>query len=64
MGYLGSSFRRFCKLKGHRFISTASLGMITSQKLGGVIEALNVDAKILRKKGERIKKRLDQAQEV
>ena len=64
MGYLGSSFRRFCKLKGHRFISTASLGMITNQKMGGVIEALDVDAKILRKKGERIKKLLDQAQEV
>ncbi len=64
MGYLGSSFRRFCKLKGHRFISTASIGMIQNKKLGGVISALDVDAKALRTKGERIKRLLDTAQEV
>lgn len=64
MGYLGSSFRKFCAIKGHRFISTASMGMINNGKLGSVIRSLDVDAKQLQKKAEKVKRQLDSAREL
>lgn len=64
MGYLGSSFRKFCKNRGHRFLSTASLGMLENNKLSLVTRALDVNAKELEKKGEAVKKLLDNAQEL
>lgn len=64
MDYLGRSFRRYCKLKQHRFVSMASLGMIPTIKADYIANALDVDAKALQKKGERIKKLLDNASEV
>lgn len=64
MGYLGSSFRRYCAVKGHRFISTASLGMIGNDKLSSVTSALDVNAHELKKKAQRVKKVLDKASEI
>lgn len=64
MGYLGSSFRKFCKSRGHRFLSTASLGMLDNAKLDAVTKSLDVNAKELQKKGERVKTMLDNAREL
>lgn len=64
MGYLGSSFRKFCKDRNHRFLSTASLGMLDNRKLPSVIKSLDVNAKALQKKGQRVKDLLDNASEL
>jgi len=61
MKYLGKSFRTFCKARGHRFISAASLGMLPNKYLGSIIDSLNVNAKQLHQKGMKIKKILDDA---
>lgn len=61
MEYLGKSFRQFCKLRGHRFISAASLGMISNDKLKDVINCFNIDIKQVERKAMRIKEKLDNA---
>ncbi len=64
MAYLGSTFRRFCKKNGHRFISTASLGMVDNSHLSQIIKPLQADVSILEKKGEKLKKILDNGSEI
>lgn len=64
MAFLGSSFRRYCKTKGHRFISTASLGMVENNKLQGILKPLQTDTKLLATKAEKIKKILDSGNEI
>ncbi len=64
MAFLGSSFRRYCKEKGHRFISMASLGMVNNNKLSNIIKPLETDTRVMERKGERIKKALDNGNEI
>ncbi|MCF7798595.1 aminopeptidase [Candidatus Woesearchaeota archaeon] len=64
MAFLGSSFRNYCKEKGHRFISTASLGMVDNSKLQGILRPLQADTRLLERKAEKVKKTLDNGSEL
>jgi len=57
-------FRRFCKEKKHRFVSSTSLGEIETRKIFSVIDAMNVDYGKLSKDAKRIKNKLDGARSV
>lgn len=59
MDYLGKSFRKFCNLRGHRFISAASLGMISNKYLDFLVNSLDVNAKLLHQQGLKLKNKLD-----
>jgi hypothetical protein len=61
MQYLGKSFRSFCKIRGHRFISAASLGMISNEKLKDVVNSFNVNTKQIERKAFKLKEILDHA---
>ena len=61
MKYLGKSFRTFCRARGHRFISAASLGMLQNNYLPNIVDSLNVNAKQLHHKGMQLKRKLDDA---
>lgn len=64
MGLLGSTFRKFCEKKNHRFISTASLGDLPNSSLSKVVDALDVDVLSLEKKANRIKNMIDNGTEI
>lgn len=61
---LGKSYRRFCRQKGHRFISSTSLGTIYNQNYRALLRALDVDYRKLSKRHHRLKKKIDNASEV
>jgi leucyl aminopeptidase (aminopeptidase T) len=61
---LGLSFRKFCKQRGHRFISSSSLGSITNRHLPTVLETLDIDYKAIERRSHRLKKILDNAKEI
>lgn len=60
---LGKSFRKFCKQRGHRFISSTSLGAIHNNNHRSFMRALDVDYKKLSKRHWKLKKKLDNASE-
>lgn len=64
MSHLGTSFRKFCKERGHRFISTSSLGMVNNTKLPKIVSAFDVNAYEIQRRALRLKKVLDNAQEI
>lgn len=64
MTSLGTSFRKFCKLQGHRFISTSSLAMIENNKLQSVVKAFDTNAYEIQHRALRLKKVLDDASHI
>tara|TARA_Y100000310_G_C20675097_1_gene812574 strand:+ start:693 stop:1745 length:1053 start_codon:yes stop_codon:yes gene_type:complete len=58
-GVQGSSFRRFCKEKGYRFISSTGLGAVSSANFPVFMESISINYKRLQKKGLKIKDKLD-----
>lgn len=64
MNYLGKSFRTFCKLRGHRFLSAGSWGSLTNDYLKPIINTLDVDINSLEKEALKLKKKLDDASRV
>jgi len=64
-GYLGSthevtkSFRKFCREKKHKFISTTGLLELPTKKFPKLIECMDVDYKKMYKRAKKIKKILD-----
>ncbi len=56
---LGKSFRKLVRQRGFRFVSTPSLGAFSTQGTKYVLQAINVDYKKMEKRGEPIKKAID-----
>lgn len=61
---LSLSYRKYMKEKGHRFISTLSMGNLTTTHFPYLINCINIDYSNLREKGSMIKQKLDQAKKV
>jgi len=64
LGLLGKSFRSFCKDNDCRFISASGLGGVSSAKFDIFMESINVNYGRMRKKGLKLKNKLDRAKEV
>ena len=58
------SYRNYIKEKNHRFASTLSMGNLTTQYYPYVINSIDVDYKELQEKGDRMKKLMDEANEI
>ncbi|MBW2977307.1 aminopeptidase [Candidatus Woesearchaeota archaeon] len=56
---ISHSFRGFIRENRHRFVSTTSLGQLTTDKLPLLINAMDVDYEKIRKKGRELKQILD-----
>jgi hypothetical protein len=54
-------FRRFCREKKHKFISTTSLGEISTRNIYSIIETININYKKLSRDSKKIKEKLDNA---
>jgi aminopeptidase len=61
---LGKSYRKFCKSRGHRFISSTSLAGLYNSKYKAMMNALDVNYKQLSKRHANLKKKIDNASEV
>ncbi len=61
---LGKSYRLFCESKGHRFVSSPSLGMVRTDEIYKVIDPIDINYVKLQEAGKRLKKKLDNANEV
>ena len=64
MGELGKSFRKWVKKKDHRFVSAMSLGDVANSNINLIIEAINVDYKPMQLEHEKIRRMLDETNEV
>ncbi|MCK4589349.1 MAG: aminopeptidase [Nanoarchaeota archaeon] len=64
LGHLGKSYRKFCRLRKHKFTSTTGMGSLDLDKLKMVIKSLNTNYVSLRKKGMVVKKILDEGKEI
>jgi len=62
--HIGKSFRRFCQRKNHRFVSTASIGYISTEKIKDMIEAIDIDYKKFSAAHYRLKRVLDKGKEL
>ena len=62
--HIGKSFRRFCKERKHRFVSTMSLGDIDTYLLKRVIQPIMVNYDDMKERHQQLKKILDKAKEV
>ncbi len=60
----GSSFRKFCREKGHRFASATGLRDARNSQFEMFVEAMNVNYTRMQRKGRKIKKLLDKGNEV
>lgn len=61
---VGGSYRTYCKENNHRFVSTTNLSSINTGMLGKVINAIDIDYKLLQEKGEEIKNMFDKGKEI
>jgi len=64
LGDLGKSFRKLCKKKNYRFISSLGLGDLTNDKLGLILPAIDVSYKTLQLRYEKLKALLDNGNEI
>lgn len=64
LDYLGKSFRNLCKKNNYRFISALSLGGLSTSEITKIIEAIDINYKILQIKQRKVKELLDQAKEL
>ena len=58
------SFRSFCRERGHRFISATGLGDLQKTHFDLFLQCMNVNYKVMKKKGMGIKKQWDKAKEI
>ncbi len=58
------SFRSFCRERGHRFISATGLGDLQKTHFELFLQCMNVNYRVLKKKGLAIKKLWDKAKEI
>lgn len=61
---LGKSFRRLCKKMNYKFVSTPSLGDLERDKIDDVLNAINVDYRLLQAQHRKVKEQLDEAKEL
>tara|TARA_Y100000031_G_C8234993_1_gene392791 strand:- start:896 stop:1936 length:1041 start_codon:yes stop_codon:yes gene_type:complete len=61
---VGLSFRKFCYLNNHRFLSASGLSGIKDKDLPIFLKTIDIDYNKLQEKGDIIKKQLDQAKTV
>ena len=61
---LGKSFRKLCHKKGYRFVSTPGLGNLERSKIDYILNAINVDYRLLQVKHRKLKEQLDDAKEI
>ncbi|MAG08493.1 hypothetical protein CMO89_03400 [Candidatus Woesearchaeota archaeon] len=64
MNGLGKSFRSMCKKNRHRFISTPSLGCLTTDKINKITRAIDIDYKSLKKRHDRLKEIIGKGKEI
>ncbi len=64
LGSVGLSFRKFCKARNHRFISSSSLGSLDMKFMNRLIDTLDVNYKRMHEKSIKLKEKLDRAREV
>ncbi|MBT4935578.1 hypothetical protein HOL21_02745 [Candidatus Woesearchaeota archaeon] len=60
----GKSFRRFCKERGHRFLSATSLGDVNETYFDIFMETMNVSHTKMKKRAMKIKKMWDKAKTI
>jgi len=61
---MGKSFRKYVSMHKHKFVSTPSLGGFLTSGFKYLVQAMSMDIKELKRKGDLIKKRLDAGREV
>jgi len=59
-----NSFRNFCRENGHRFLSATGLGDVKPSHFELFLEAMNVNYARMKKRGMKIKKMWDKAEEI
>ena len=64
LGSVGLSFRKFCADRGHRFISSSSLGSLKNDKLSFLIDCLDIDYEAIDVETNRLGRILSDAREV
>ena len=61
---LGKSFRRWIKKKNHRFVSAMSLGDLNTDKIGQIVDAMDVSYKPFQANHEKLRKQFDYTDEI
>jgi hypothetical protein len=61
---IGKSFRRWVKKKNHRFVSAMSLGDLNTDKIGSIVDAMDVSYKPFQSSHERLMKLFDSTDEI
>lgn len=61
---LGRSFRKYAKLKNHKFISLSGLNFMKTELFPSIVHSLKMDPEKLQLKGEKIKKIIDNSSEI
>jgi len=61
---LGKSFRRWIRKKNHRFISAMSLGDLATDKIGHIIEPIDIGYKLFQTKHKNLKELFDKTNEI
>jgi len=61
---LGKSFRRWVRKKNHRFVSAMSLGDLNTDKIGQIIEAMDVSYKPFQASHEKLRQLFDETDEI
>lgn len=59
-----STFREYCKKKGHKFISTMSLGKLENNHFDTIINTMDIDYKNLERVQQKIKSIIDEAKTI
>jgi len=61
---LGKSFRRWVKKKNHRFVSAMSLGDLETDKIGLIVDSMDVSYKSFQATHEKLSQRFDDTDEI
>jgi len=61
---LGKSFRRWIKKKNHRFVSAMSLGDLNTDKIGQIVDAMDVSYKPFQANHEKLRQLFDKTDEI
>jgi hypothetical protein len=63
-GSMRPSYRIYCKENNHRFASTTNLSSISTNQAKEVIDAIDIDYKLLQQKGNELKEIFDKGKEI
>lgn len=64
IGELGKSYRSFCRVNRHKFISSTGIGSLSNNQWSSILKSINIDYVALRENGLRIKRILDSANKI